>query len=76
MENETKAWWQSAGVWGGVIGFTAGLANMAGYTISSADQAFFADVAMKGVGMALAATEIVAGIMAAVGRIRATKRIG
>lgn len=73
---ETKAWYRSAGVWGGLIGFAAGVLNMAGYSISGTDQAFLVDAAMKGVGMALAAVEIVGGLMAVWGRVRATKAIG
>lgn len=73
---ETKAWYKSAGVWGGLIGFTAGVLNMAGYTITGADQAFLVDAAMKGVGMALAVVEMGGGVIAVWGRVRATKAIG
>ena len=76
MENETKPWWQSAGVWGSLIAVAAGGAAMLGYTISPDDQAQLVTAATRSVELGTAAASLFGGLVGLWGRIRATKRIG
>lgn len=69
MLNQTKSMLASRGVWGGATALLAGLAGLLGYSVSPADQVSLVNLAT---GLAAA----VGGILAIIGRIRATKRIG
>ncbi|MCK5296456.1 MAG: hypothetical protein KAJ75_06175 [Alphaproteobacteria bacterium] len=66
---DTKPWWKSQGVWGGIIAVAAGIGGLFGYSISGADQA---SIAEAGIGIASA----VGGLVAIIGRISASKNIG
>lgn len=76
MENETKAWWQSSGIWGSLVVVVSAGAGMIGYTIAPDDQAHLVTAATKSVELATQAMALVGGLVALVGRVRATKRIG
>jgi uncharacterized membrane protein len=66
---DTKPWYASRAVIGGVLAVAAGIAGMLGYTISPADQASIIDLVAG-----LAAS--VGGVLAVIGRVAATRRIG
>jgi hypothetical protein len=76
MENETKAWWQSAGIWGSLVVVLSAGAGLVGYTIAPEDQAHLVTAATKTAELATQATALVGGLVALFGRVRATKRIG
>ena len=65
----TKSPFLSKGIWGGVAAMIVGAAQMLGYTAAEADAAQMSDL------MFGAATAIT-GLIATIGRIFATKRIG
>ena len=68
--NETKAWYQSSAVWGGIIAVLAPIVGTFFHmTVSSQDAASLAD-ALAGIGTAIG------GILAVWGRVKATKQIG
>ena len=69
MITEYKSALTSKGVWGGLIALAAGLLGLLGYTISSADQ-------VQLVNLVAGIVSTIGGILAIIGRIRATKRIG
>jgi len=65
---ETKKWWQSSAVWGGLVAVVAGLLGVFGYTLGDEDQ--------------MAITAILASVAGSIGggiavykRIKATKVI-
>lgn len=67
---DTKSWTSSLGVWGGIIAIAApALGGALGYTIS-------ADDARQVVEIGSGLVSAFGGLLAVVGRIRATKRIG
>ena len=76
MENETKAWWQSSGIWGSLVVVVSAGAGVIGYTIAPDDQAHLVTAATKSVELVTQAVALVGGVLALVGRVRATKRIG
>ncbi len=63
---DTKVWWQSKTVWGGIIAVVAGLLGVFGYTVLPADQELIAT------GLASAAAAA-GGIIAVIGRVTAKK---
>ena len=64
----TKAWYESKGVWGGVVAVAVIVMGVFGYTITPEDQ--------EKVVLALTAIGAAAGsIVSVVGRYKATKRI-
>jgi len=67
-----KPWWLSRGVWGGVIAVLSGVAGLLGYSLSGAEQALLADTA---VSVAAAAASAAGGVLAIIGRIKASKTI-
>lgn len=68
--NGNKQWYESSGVWGGVIVIISPLIVVFFHmTVSSADATQLAD-AFAGIGTA------VGGILAVYGRVTATKQIG
>lgn len=69
MLNGSKSLLKSRGVWGGAIGTLLGATQLFGYTVTAADARELADL-VQGLIAALA------GILAVIGRIRATKKIG
>lgn len=69
MLTDYKSVFASKGVWGGLIAVAAGLLAVLGYSISPADQALL-------VNLVAGVVSTIGGILAIIGRIRATKRIG
>ena len=69
MITEYRSAFASKGVWGGLVALAAGLLAMSGYTISPADQ-------VQLVNLVAGIISAIGGILAIIGRIRATKRIG
>ena len=67
--DQYKPWYASSGTWGALASFIAGIAGMAGYMIDPAMQQNIAVV-----GMAFATS--IGGIVALIGRIKATHKIG
>lgn len=68
MESETKVWYLSRTVWGGILAIAASVLNLAGIEISGADQAELAD---KMTALMAAA----GGIVAVAGRLAASRRL-
>ncbi|MCD2181004.1 hypothetical protein [Rhizobium sp. GN54] len=68
METETKVWYLSRTVWGGILAIAASVLNLAGTEISGADQAELAD---KMTALMAAA----GGIVAVAGRLAASRRL-
>ena len=73
---ESKAWYQSIGVWGGVTGTVAGVAGLFGYTISPEDQANVANALSQTVTLVSSLAALGGGLAAIFGRVRASKAIG
>lgn len=70
--DETKPWYQSTGVIGALIAVGATLAGAFGWTIDAETQkAMTADVG----AIVTAAVAVAGGVLALVGRIRATRRV-
>lgn len=68
--DQTKAWYASTAIWGGVIAVVApAVAAIFHVTVSTQDTAQLAD-ALGGLGTAIG------GIIAIFGRVKATKKIG
>lgn len=68
MANQTKSWWSSTTIWGGLVAIVAGIGGAIG---------------LDAAGLASDLNELVAGVVAAVGgvisiigRFRARKQIG
>lgn len=68
-QEENKKWYLSKGVWGGLVAALAGLAGLFGYAISADDQAVLADAIPS-------AISAVGGLLAVLGRIKASTKIG
>jgi len=67
--DETKPWYASSGVWGGIIAVAAPVVGALHFNISPADQASLS-VAIAAIGGSIG------GIVAIVGRVTASKQIG
>lgn len=68
--DQTKQWYQSSAVWGGILAVLApAIAGIFHVTISTADTAQLADL----LG---AAGGVIGGLIAVYGRVKATKKIG
>ena len=65
---DTKAWYESKSVWGGLLAVVAGIAGVFGYAVSPEDQAVLAEAAVSIVSVA-------GGLLAVFGRIKASKAI-
>jgi uncharacterized membrane protein len=66
---DSKAWYASTGVWGGIVAIGAAALGAFGYALAPGDQAQLAEwIATLG--------GIAGGLAAIVGRVRASKRIG
>jgi len=65
---ESKAWWASRTIWAGIVSALAGIAGVAGYSISPDDQAQI-------VTLAVGVASLLGGAGAIVGRIRARKAV-
>lgn len=66
--DETKSWYMSKTVWGGLIAVAAGAAGAFGYTVAPDDQAQIVEaiVAIATVG---------GGLLAVFGRVKASKAV-
>ena len=67
--DDSKPWWQSNGVWGGLVAVLAVVLGFFGYEIGG-------DVQGELVEAVSGAVALAGALWAIVGRIRATKRIG
>jgi hypothetical protein len=67
--DDLKPWWASRTIWASIIAVVAVIAGYFRYDIAPADQASLVDAITTGVG-------VVAGLIAIVTRIGATKQIG
>lgn len=66
--NNSKSWYASSGMWGGIVATLGGIAGVAGYTLSPE---LITDLTAVCVSVASA----LGGVVAIVGRLRAVKRI-
>ncbi len=64
-----KAWWQSRAVWGGLVAAVAGIGGLFGLNLDEASQGMVVDVAVQ-------MATVVGALIAVIGRVRATKKIG
>ncbi len=69
---DEKSWYLSKGVWGGIIAAVVGIIGMFGLAMPEGSVDFLTDEVMKIVG---AIATIVAGVIAIIGRVKATTRI-
>ena len=65
---DTKPWWQSKGVWGGLVAAAAGLAGLLGFHIPEGEIQTLTDAVLSGV-------TAVAGAFAVYGRVVAGSKI-
>ncbi len=73
--DETKKWYESAGVIGGIVAALSGAAGLFGYAITPADQAVLTTSVSQVLQLGAAVTTIVGGAIAVWGRVRASKTI-
>lgn len=66
---DSKAWYASKAVWGGIIAVLAAIAGAFGYVISPELQTELANQIVAGAG-------VVGGMLAIYGRVKAEKAIG
>lgn len=69
LDDNTKSIWQSRSVWGGIIAVVAGIGALFGYSLRPED-------AQQLVDAGIAFASLVGGILAIIGRVQATKKIG
>ena len=67
-----KPWYESKGVWGGVVAVLAGIFALAGHGLSPQTQQAIID---NGVDIATAMATIIGGFVAVYGRLKADKVI-
>ena len=67
--NGTKAWWQSRAVWGGLVAALAGIGGLFGLNLDETSQGMIVDVAVQ-------MATVAGALIAVIGRVRASKRIG
>lgn len=65
---ENKKWWESKGVWGGVLAVVGGLLGVGGYVLGPEDIETLS-AAFASIGSA------VGGILAVYGRVKASKKV-
>jgi len=65
---ETKNWWESRSVWGGVMAVVAGVAGWMGYNVPVELQGLLTD-------SLLSVVATVGGILAVYGRVKATASV-
>lgn len=66
---ETKKWWESKAVWGGIVAVLAGGAGLFGVSLGAEDQAQVVDAV-------LAIASAVGGLLAVYGRVKADTKVG
>jgi len=69
MNEQTKSFLQSKGVWGGLIAFIAAAGGIAGYSVSAEDMDTLSTLVPSIAG-------IVGAVIAIYGRVKASKQIG
>jgi len=67
--SETKRWWESKTVWGGMVAVLAGAAGMFGVAVDGGAQT-------EVVGHAADIAAAVGGVVSILGRLQATRSIG
>jgi hypothetical protein len=72
---DVKPWYQSSGIWGGLIAVIAPVAGFFGYTLTADDAKALADGVTQLIVAGSGVASIVGGIIAIVGRVRASKKI-
>jgi len=65
---DTKVWYQSKTMWGGIVAVLAGIAGVLGYSFGDAEQSLVVDGIIAAVGA-------VGGILAVFGRATATTEL-
>ena len=73
--DQTKAWYASTTIWGGVVAAVAGMAGIFGYSITPADQAALSDSIGQVVALVTSVSALGGGLLAIWGRVRASKTI-
>lgn len=71
----SKPWYQSSGVWGGVVAVVAPVAGFFGYTVTADDAKAIADGVTQLIVAGSGIASIAGGVIAIVGRVRASKKI-
>lgn len=66
--DETKSWYMSKTVWGGLIAVAAGAAGAFGYTVAPDDQAQIVEAIV-------AIATVCGGLLAVFGRVKASKAV-
>lgn len=66
---ETKKWWESKTVWGGIVAVLAGGAGLFGVSLAAEDKVYVID-ALTAIASA------VGGLLAVYGRVKADKKVG
>jgi hypothetical protein len=69
LNDDPKPALTSRAVWGGVVAILAGGAGLLGYAVSPEDAGALTDLISSGAA-------VIGGMLAIIGRIRATRRIG
>jgi hypothetical protein len=69
LNDDPKSALSSRAVWGGVVAIVAGAAGLFGYAVSPEDVGALTELISGGAA-------VIGGILAIIGRIRATRRIG
>jgi len=65
----TKAWWQSRAVWGGLVAAIAGIGGLFGLNLNEVSQGMIVDVVVQ-------MATVAGALIAVIGRVRATTKIG
>jgi len=65
----SKGWWQSRAVWGGLVAALAGIGGLFGLNLDEVTQGMAVDAAVQ-------LATVVGALLAVIGRVRATKKIG
>lgn len=68
MEIETKKWYQSKAVWGGIVAILSGLAGLVGVNVDEQTQEDITNIIIE-------ASSIIGGVLAIYGRMQADKRV-
>ena len=73
--DQSKPWFQSIGVWGGLVSMFAGVIGLFGYHMSPDDVANVSKALAQGAQLLSSIVAVVGGIIAVYGRVVATKKI-
>ena len=72
MQNETKKWWESRGIWGGILVVLGLLLQFFGLQLSAEEQNQISGLIIEIIAVV---SELVGAILAIVGRFKAKTRI-